>query len=304
MQIRRAAVLGAGVMGAQIAAHLANAGVPCLLLDIVPKEVTKEEAALDLTLESPAVRNRISRSGLDAALKARPAAFFSPEAAELVSVGNFDDDLARVRECDWIIEAIIENLDIKRDLYSRLESHLHAEAIVSSNTSGIPIHKLIEGRGENFRRRFLGTHFFNPPRYLHLLELIPTAETAGEVSCFMSGFCDRVLGKGIVYAKDTPNFIANRIGTFAMLDAIRVMLDGGYTIEEVDTLTGTLIGHAKSATFRTMDIVGLDTAVHVARNLYESVPADEKRALSPKASSTLQTASRRLPIRSARSITQ
>jgi 3-hydroxyacyl-CoA dehydrogenase len=277
MQIRRAAVLGAGVMGAQIAAHLANAGVPCLLLDIVPRELTKEEAALGLTLESPRVRNRVSQAGLDAARKARPAAFFSPEAADLISTGNFDDDLPRLKDCDWVIEAIIENLDIKRDLYSRLEPHLHPEAIVSSNTSGIPIGKLVEGRGESFRRRFLGTHFFNPPRYLHLLELIPTPETAGEVSCFISGFCDRALGKGIVYARDTPNFIANRIGTFAMLDGIRVMIEGGYSIEEVDALTGTLIGHARSATFRTMDIVGLDTAVHVARNLYDSVPDDEKR---------------------------
>jgi 3-hydroxyacyl-CoA dehydrogenase len=277
MQIRRAAVLGAGVMGAQIAAHLANAGVPCLLLDIVPKSLTREEAALGLSLDSPRVRNRIAQAGLDAARKARPAAFFSPEAADLVSTGNFEDDLSRLKDCDWVIEAIIENLDIKRELYARLEPHLHPETIVSSNTSGIPIARLTEGRSENFRSRFLGTHFFNPPRYLHLLELIPTPETAGEVSCFISGFCDRVLGKGIVYAKDTPNFIANRIGTFAMLDGIRVMLEGGYTIEEVDALTGTLIGHAKSASFRTMDIVGLDTAVHVARNLYDNVPGDEKR---------------------------
>ncbi len=277
MQIRRAAVLGAGVMGAQIAAHLANAGVPCLLLDIVPRELTPEETALGLTLESPRVRNRIAQAGLDAARKARPAAFFSPEAAALVSVGNFEDDLPRLRECDWIIEAIIENLEIKRNLYSRLEPNLQPDAIVSSNTSGIPIAKLAEGRSDNFRQRFLGTHFFNPPRYLHLLELIPTPDTAGEVSCFIAGFCDRVLGKGVVYARDTPNFIANRIGTFAMLDGIRVMLEGGYTVEEVDALTGTLIGHAKSATFRTMDIVGLDTAVHVAKNLFENVPEDEKR---------------------------
>ncbi|MEP7271123.1 MAG: 3-hydroxyacyl-CoA dehydrogenase NAD-binding domain-containing protein [Acidobacteriota bacterium] len=277
MQIRRAAVLGAGVMGAQIAAHLANAGIPSLLLDIAPKELTPDETARGLTLESPTVRNRIAQAGLDGAKKARPAAFFSPELASLVSVGNFDDDLPRLKNCDWVIEAIIENLEIKRSLYTRVEPHLKPDAIVSSNTSGIPIAALAEGRGESFRRRFLGTHFFNPPRYLHLLELIPTAETTGEVSCFISGFCDRVLGKGVVYAKDTPNFIANRIGTFAMLDGIRIMLEGGYSIEEVDSLTGTLIGHAKSATFRTLDIVGLDTAVHVAKNLYESVPNDEKR---------------------------
>jgi len=276
MQIRKAAVLGAGVMGAQIAAHLANAGVPCLLLDVAPKELAPDEQARGLTLESPAVRNRIVQAGFDAAKKARPAAFFSPERADLVTIGNFEDDLPKLKECDWIIEAIIENLDIKRALYARVEPHLHPEAIVSSNTSGIPIAALAEGRGETFRRRFLGTHFFNPPRYLHLLELIRTPETAGEVSCFITGFCDRVLGKGVVYAKDTPNFIGNRIGTFAMLHGIQVMLDGGYTIEEVDALTGTLIGHAKSATFRTMDVVGLDTLVHVAKNLSSTIPHDEK----------------------------
>jgi len=277
MQIKKAAVLGAGVMGAQIAAHIANAGIPCLLLDIVPRELTPEEQAKRLTLESPAVRHRIAQAGLEAAKKAKPAAFFSPEVAELVSVGNFEDDLPRLKDCDWVVEAVVENLEIKRSLFARVEPHLHPEAIVSSNTSGIPIAALAEGRSENFRRRFLGTHFFNPPRYLHLLELIRTPETAGEVSCFMSGFCDRVLGKGIVYAKDTPNFIANRIGTFAMLDGIKVMLEGGYTIEEVEALTGPVIGHPKSASFRTLDIVGLDTAVHVANNLYANTPGDEQR---------------------------
>ncbi len=277
MQIRKAAVLGAGVMGAQIAAHLANAGVPCLLLDIAPRELTPEEKSRGLTLESRAVRNRIAQAGLDAAAKARPAAFFSAELATLVSTGNFEDDLARLKDCDWVIEAVTENVDIKLGLYKRVEPHLHPDAIISSNTSGIPIAELAQAWSENFRPRFLGTHFFNPPRYLHLLELIRTPETAGEVACFLSGFCDRVLGKGIVYAKDTPNFIANRIGTFAMLDGIRVMLEGGYTIEEVDALTGTLIGHAKSATFRTLDIVGLDTAAYVAKNLYTAVPHDERR---------------------------
>ncbi len=277
MQIKKAAVLGAGVMGAQIAAHLANAGIPCLLLDIVPKELTPEEQAKGLTLESPVVRNRIAQAGLDVAKKAKPAAFFSPELADLVTVGNFEDDLPRLKECDWIVEAVIENLEIKRSLFARIEPHLHPEAIVSSNTSGIPIAALAEGRSENFRRRFLGTHFFNPPRYLHLLELIRTPDTAPEVSCFMAGFCDRVLGKGIVYAKDTPNFVANRIGTFAMLDGIKVMLEGDYTIEEVDALTGPVIGHPKSASFRTLDLVGLDTALHVANNLYANTPQDEKR---------------------------
>ncbi|MBO0719701.1 MAG: enoyl-CoA hydratase/isomerase family protein [Blastocatellia bacterium] len=277
MQIKKAAVLGSGVMGAQIAAHLANAGIPTLLLDIVPRNLTPEEEARGLTLEARAVRNRIAQSGLDNAIKAKPAAFFSPEAARLITVGNFDDDLPRLKDCDWVIEAIIENPAIKRSLYERVEPQLHPNAIVSSNTSGIPIASLIEGRGDNFRKRFLGTHFFNPPRYLYLLELITTPETDRQVSDFIAEFCDKVLGKGIVYAKDTPNFIGNRIGTFAMLDAIKVMLENGYTIEEVDALTGPVIGHAKSASFRTLDIVGLDTFAHVAQNLSQASTNDEKR---------------------------
>jgi 3-hydroxyacyl-CoA dehydrogenase len=277
MEIKRAAVLGAGVMGAQIAAHLANAGVPTLLLDVIPAEPTREEQARGLTLESPAVRNRIAQAGLDAAKKARPAAFVSAETARLVSVGNFEDDLPRLKDCDWVLEAVIEKAEIKRGLYERIEPSLKPDAIVSSNTSGIPIASLAEGRSERFRQRFLGTHFFNPPRYLHLLELIRGPETAGEVACFISGFCDRVLGKGVVYAKDTPNFIANRIGTFALLNTIQAMNEGGYTIEEIDAMTGTLIGHARSATFRTLDIVGLDTAANVARNVYGAVEGDERR---------------------------
>ena len=277
MQIKKAAVLGAGVMGAQMAAHLANAGIPCLLLDIIPKELTPEEQKAGLTLESPAVRNRISAAGLEAAKKAKPAAFFSPEIAGLISVGNFENDLPKLKACDWVIEAVVENLEIKRSLYERIEPHLGAEAVVTSNTSGIPLASLAEGRSDNFRRRFLGAHFFNPPRYLHLLEIITTPETDAEVASFIADFCDRTLGKGIVHAKDTPGFIANRIGNFAMLDAIKVMLESGYTTEEVDAMTGTVIGHAKSASFRTLDIVGLDTAVHVAKNLYASLPNDEKR---------------------------
>jgi 3-hydroxyacyl-CoA dehydrogenase len=277
MQIKKAAVLGSGVMGAQIAAHLANAGIPTLLLDIVPQNLTSEEDARGLKRESRAFRNRIAQSGLDNATKAKPAAFFSPEAARLITVGNFDDDLPMIKDCNWVIEAIIENLEIKRSLYERVEPQLHANAIVSSNTSGIPIASLIEGRSDSFRRRFLGTHFFNPPRYLYLLEMITTPETERQVSDFIADFCDKVLGKGVVYAKDTPNFIGNRIGTFAMLDAVKVMLENGYTIEEVDALTGPVIGHAKSASFRTLDIVGLDTFAHVAKNLSQASSNDEKR---------------------------
>jgi 3-hydroxyacyl-CoA dehydrogenase len=279
MQIRKTAVLGAGVMGAQIAAHLANAGIPCLLLDIVPRELTAEEQTMGLTLQSRAVRNRVAQAGLDNALKAKPAPFFSSAAAHLVTIGNFEDDLSQLKNCDWIIEAVVENLEIKRSLYERVEPHLGSQAIISTNTSGIPIKSLAEGRSDKFRKNFLGTHFFNPPRYLHLLEMITTPETDPGVASFIAGFCDRVLGKGIVYAKDTPNFIANRIGTFALLQAVRVMLEGGYTIEEVDALTGPVIGHAKSASFRTLDVVGLDTFIHVANNLYEADTADEQREI-------------------------
>src|SRR6185295_13529209 len=177
MQIKKAAVLGAGVMGAQIAAHLANAGIPCLLLDIAPPTLTPEEETKGLTTEARAVRNRIAQAGLDAAVKAKPAAFFSPELAELITVGNFEDDLPKLKDCDWVIEAIVEKLDIKRSLYERIEPHLHPAAIITSNTSGIPLSSLAEGRSDNFRKHFLGTHFFNPPRYLHLLEIITTPET-------------------------------------------------------------------------------------------------------------------------------
>ncbi|MDX2029893.1 MAG: 3-hydroxyacyl-CoA dehydrogenase/enoyl-CoA hydratase family protein [Blastocatellia bacterium] len=277
MQIKKAAVLGAGVMGAQIAAHLANAGIPCLLLDIAPKQLLPEEEAKGLTLESRAVRNRIAQAGFDGAVKAKPAAFFTSDGASRVRVGNFEDDLPKLKECDWIIEAIVENLEIKRSLYERLEAHLSPTAIITSNTSGIPLASLAEGRGDNFRRRFLGTHFFNPPRYLHLMEIITQPDTDPEVARFMADFTDRALGKGVVYAKDTPGFVANRIGNFSMLNGLNVMMEMGLGIEEVDALTGTVIGHAKSASFRTLDIVGLDTACNVARNLYAALPNDEKR---------------------------
>jgi 3-hydroxyacyl-CoA dehydrogenase len=277
MQIKKVAVLGSGVMGSQIAAHVANAGIPCLLLDIAPKELTPEEQAKGLTLESPQARNRIVSAGWEFAKKNKPAALFSTEVANLVTLGNFDDDLARIRDCDWIIEAIVENLDIKRSLYARVEAHLKPEAIITSNTSGIPLSSLAEGRSDNFRRRFLGTHFFNPPRYLHLMEIIAQPDTDPEVTKFMADFTDRVLGKGVVYAKDRPGFVANRIGNFSMLNAFQMMTELGLTFEEVDALTGTTIGHAKSASFRTLDVVGLDTAYNVARNLYNSLPDDEMR---------------------------
>jgi 3-hydroxyacyl-CoA dehydrogenase len=277
LRIEKAAVLGAGTMGAQIAAHLANAGIPTLLLDIAPQEPSAEEHARGLTLESKEVRDRVARTGLEAARKAKPAAFFTPERAALVTPGNFDDDLPRIKDCDIVIEAVVENLEIKRKLFERVEKFRKPGSVVASNTSGIPIRQIAEGFSEDFRAHFLGTHFFNPPRYLHLVELIRTEWTKPEVSCAVYGFLDRRLGKGVVVAKDRPNFIANRIGTYGALVTLGVLAEGGYTIEEVDKITGPALGRPKSATFRTFDLVGLDVLAHVARNLYEAVPEDEDR---------------------------
>jgi 3-hydroxyacyl-CoA dehydrogenase len=277
LRIEKAAVLGAGTMGAQIAAHLANARIPTLLLDISPRELTPEQQARGLTLESKEVRNSIARAGLEAAKKARPAAFFTPEMAALVSVGNFDDDMARLKDCDLIIEAVVENPDIKRKLYERVEQYRKPGSVVASNTSGIPIRQLAEGRSDDFRAHFLGIHFFNPPRYLHLVELIRTEWTKPEISCAIYGFLNERLGKGVVTAKDRPNFIANRIGTFGAMVTIKTMLDEGYTIEEVDKMTGQAVGRPKTATFRTFDLVGLDVFGHVVKNLYEALPEDDER---------------------------
>src|SRR5215470_12585458 len=279
MRVERAAVLGAGTMGAQIAAHLANAGVPTLLLDIPPRELTPDEEKKGLKLDSPIVKNRIARGGLEGAVKAKPAAFFVPEVASLVTVGNFDDDLPKIKDCDLIIEAVVENLQIKRSLFERVEQYRRPGSIVASNTSGIPIHLLAEGRSDDFKQHFLGIHFFNPPRYLHLVEIIRTEWTKPEVSCFIYGFLDQRLGKGVVPAKDRPNFIANRIGTYGALQTIRTMLQEGYAIEEVDKITGPAVGRPKSATFRTFDIVGLDVFAHVIRNLHEALPDDPEREM-------------------------
>lgn len=277
MRFEKAAVLGAGTMGAQITAHLANAGVQTLLLDLPPRELNAEEQARGLTLEAKEVRNRAARLGLEAAKKAKPAAFFTPTVASLIQIGNFTDDLSRLKDCDLIIEAVVENLEIKRKLYEQVEMFRRPGSIIASNTSGIPIRDLASGRSEDFRAHFLGVHFFNPPRYLHLVELIPTEWTRPEVACMMHGFLDQRLGKGVVMAKDRPNFIANRIGTFGALATIKTMMEDGYSIEEVDKLTGPAVGRPKTATFRTFDLVGLDILQHVARNLYEAVPEDEER---------------------------
>ncbi|HXX18080.1 MAG TPA: 3-hydroxyacyl-CoA dehydrogenase NAD-binding domain-containing protein [Candidatus Acidoferrum sp.] len=278
-RIEKAAVLGAGTMGARIAAHLANAGIPCYLLDIVPPELNAEEKRKGLTLENPAVRNRIVLGGLEAAKKSRPAAFFTPETARLITPGNLDDNLAWCGEVDWVIEAVAENLEIKRKLFERIESVRKPETICTSNTSGIPIRLIAEGRSEDFQKHWAGTHFFNPPRYMKLVELIPGPKTLPDVLGALDEVCDVRLGKGVVVAKDTPNFIANRIGTFSMLKALEQMQALQMTVEEVDACTGPAVGWPKSATFRLLDIVGLDVLVHVVRNLYETVPNDESREL-------------------------
>src|ERR1700723_3823014 len=278
-RIEKVAVLGAGTMGARIAAHLANAGIPCFLLDIVPSELSADEKRKGLTLESPAVRNRIVLAGLEAARKSRPAAFFTPETARLVTPGNLEDNLAWCGQVDWIIEAVAENLEIKRKLFERVESVRKPGTIVTSNTSGLPIHLIAEGRSEDFQQHWAGTHFFNPPRYMKLVELIPGPKTLPGVLTTLDEMCDLRLGKGVVIAKDTPNFIANRIGTFSMLNALRQMLALDMTVEEVDACTGPAVGWPKSATFRTADLVGLDVLVHVVRNIYENIPNDESHEM-------------------------
>src|ERR1700694_1425667 len=270
-RIEKAVVLGAGTMGARIAAHLTNAGLPCILLDIVPPNLPPNASAAD--------RNKIVRAGLEAAKKSKPAAFFTPALAERVAIGNFEDDLGRCAEADWIIEVVAENLEIKRKLLARVPEVRQPGAIVTTNTSGLPVHSIAEGMSEEFQQHWAGTHFFNPPRYLKLVEVIPGPKTSPEVIETLSDFSDRRLGKGVVIAKDTPNFIANRIGTFSMLNALRLMGTLGMTIEEVDSCTGPAIGQPKSATFRTADIVGLDVLLHVVKNIYETVPNDESREM-------------------------
>jgi 3-hydroxyacyl-CoA dehydrogenase len=264
-RIQNAAVLGAGTMGARIAAHFANAGLPCVLLDIVPKDA------------APANRNNIVAAGLEAAKKSKPAAFFTPALASRIFIGNFEDDLARIADADWIIEVVAENLEIKRALLAKVAQFRKPGALVSTNTSGLPVHLIAEGLPEEFQQHWAGTHFFNPPRYMKLVEIIPGPKTSREVLDTLSDFCDRRLGKGVVLAKDTSNFIANRIGTFSMLNALRLMAHLGMTIEEVDACTGPAVGWPKSATFRTADIVGLDVLMHVVNNIYETAPSDESR---------------------------
>ena len=269
-RIHKVAVLGAGTMGARIAAHFANAGVPSLLLDIVPSNAPPNADGT--------TRNQIAAAGLDGAKKSKPAAFFEPSLSRLVTVGNFDDDLKRLADVDWIIEAIVENLDIKRSLLKKVEAIRKPGTIVTTNTSGLPVAKIAEGFSEDFRRSWFGTHFFNPPRYMRLLELIPTPDADRALMDSVSHFCDTQLGKGVVLAKDTPNFIGNRIGTFSVLNVMRLMQEMDLTVEEVDALTGQAVGWPRSATFRTIDLVGLDILGHVVANMIANVH-DERNEL-------------------------
>ncbi|MDX8290162.1 3-hydroxyacyl-CoA dehydrogenase/enoyl-CoA hydratase family protein [Metabacillus indicus] len=275
-RIRKAAVLGSGVMGSGIAAHLANIGIPVLLLDIVPRTLTDGEEKKGLTLQDAAVRNRISSEAVQKLLKQKPAPLTAKGNLALIEAGNFEDDMHRLAEADWIIEVVVENLEVKQKVFTQVDQYRKQGSIVSSNTSGISVEAMSEGRSDDFRKHFLGTHFFNPPRYLKLLEIIPTKTTSPEILSFMKTFGEDVLGKGVVEAKDTPNFIANRIGTYGLLVTVKELQKGGYSVGEVDSVTGPLIGRPKSATFRTLDVVGLDTFAHVAKNVYDQVEGEEK----------------------------
>ncbi|MFN8488318.1 MAG: 3-hydroxyacyl-CoA dehydrogenase NAD-binding domain-containing protein [Caldilineaceae bacterium] len=271
-------VIGAGTMGAAIAGHLANAGVPVTLLDIAPTDLTPQEQAAGLTLDSPKVRNRIVQGGFERMVKARPSNLFTADTANRIKVGNLTDDFDKaVRKSDWIIEVIVEKAEPKQQLMTRIEAVAGPNAIISSNTSGIPIHIINEGRSASFKKRFLGTHFFNPPRYLHLLEVIPTPDTDPAIVARMKDFAEHVLGKGVVLCKDTPNFIANRMFSYVVSDVMEFAIENGYTVEEVDRLTGDLLGRPKTGTFRLGDVVGIDVMALVNQNLYPLIPQDEDR---------------------------
>lgn len=277
--IRKVAILGSGIMGSRIACHFANIGCDVLLLDIAPKELTEEEKAKGLSIDHPAVKNRIVQSSFDAAVKSNPAPLFSKKFASRVRLGNFTDDMAKIKDRDWTIEVVVENLDIKRKVYEEVEKHRTPGTLITSNTSGIPIHLMAEGRSEDFRKHFAGTHFFNPPRYLRLLEIIPTSMTDPKVTDFLMHYGDLFLGKTTVLCKDTPAFIGNRVGIYGLLKVIDSMRKFDLNVDEIDRLTGPVIGRPKSATFRTSDVVGLDTLVKVANNLYAGLVNDEGREM-------------------------
>jgi len=272
--IKRVAVLGSGIMGSRIACHFANIGVNVLLLDICPTTLTDAEIQAGLTTSSPEVRNRIVNEALQATLKSSPAALFHKKNSALITAGNFEDDLYKIGECDWVMEAVVERLDIKRSLFEKVEQFRRKGTLITTNTSGIPVNLMTEGRSQDFKEHFCGTHFFNPPRYLQLLEVIPSGFTSPEVTGFLIQYGEKYLGKTSIRCKDTPAFIANRIGVFGILQLFHLVKQLGLTVEETDLLTGTILGRPKSATFRTCDVVGLDTLLHVAKGLQEGLPSD------------------------------
>jgi 3-hydroxyacyl-CoA dehydrogenase len=274
-EIRRAAVLGAGVMGSGIAAHLANAGISVLLLDIVPPKLTDEDEKKGVTREDPSFRNRLSLAGLESIKRSKPALIYSKRFLPLIEVGNFEDDWHKIADCDWIVEVVVERLDIKQQVFARVEEVCKPGTIVSSNTSGLSIAKMVEGRSEDFKKSFLVTHFFNPVRYMRLLELVAGPDTSPEVLQLFADFGRFRLGKGIVYGKDTPNFIGNRIGTFGMMATVKAMMEMEYQVDEVDAITGPAMGHPSSASFGTLDLVGIDVMAHVVETIKEGCPDDE-----------------------------
>ncbi|MFN8144193.1 MAG: 3-hydroxyacyl-CoA dehydrogenase NAD-binding domain-containing protein [Bacteroidia bacterium] len=275
--IQKIAVLGSGIMGSRIACHFANIGVHVLLLDIAPKELAEDEKKKGLTLDSPEVKNRIVNTALQNTLKANPSSIYKKSYASRIKTGNFSDNMKDIAGCDWILEAVVENIDIKKSVFAEVEKFRKPGTLITSNTSGIPIHLMNEGRSEDFQKHFCGTHFFNPPRYLRLLEIIPTPKTDPAVIDFLVHYGDLFLGKSTVLCKDTPAFIANRIGVFSIMSLFHLVEKMGLTIDEVDKLTGPVLGRPKSATFRTCDVVGLDTLVKVAQDVYARCPADENK---------------------------
>ena len=278
-KINKVAVLGSGIMGSRIACHFANIGVEVLLLDIAPKELSPEETAKGLTLENPAVQNRIVNAALQNAIKTNPSPVYTKKVVNKITTGNFETDMSRIAGVDWIIEVVVENLDIKKKVFEQVEQFRKAGTLITSNTSGIPIHLMTEGRSDDFKANFCGTHFFNPPRYLRLLEIIPTPDTKPELVDFLMHYGDKFLGKTTVLCKDTPAFIANRVGVYSMMALLHLVEKLDLTVEEVDKFTGPALGRPKSATFRTSDVVGLDTMIKVSKGLYDNCPDDKAHDL-------------------------
>ncbi len=273
--IRKVAVIGSGIMGSGIACHFANIGLPVRLYDIAPRELNDKEKKKGLTLEHPAVRNRIVNEGLQTCLKSKPSPIYNKAFAKRITTGNLEDDLDKIADCDWVIEVVVERLDIKKSVFEQIEKYRKPGSLITSNTSGIPIKFMNEGRSENFRQHFAVTHFFNPPRYLKLFEVVPGPDCKPEVVDFLMKYGEKFLGKTSVLAKDTPAFIGNRIGIYGIMDLFHAVKALDLSVEEVDKLTGPVIGRPKSATFRTVDVVGLDTLVHTANGVHDNAPNDE-----------------------------